>query len=113
MKKLLILMVLAISGCDREPTKPVPQKTPFGPITQNPDGTPIKQEPQRFRVERQYTFRDRLAYGDERGVYLVTDLKTGQEFVGVSGIGVSELGERTETGRVGKFATTRHISTEQ
>lgn len=113
MKKLLVLLFLVISGCDRQPVQPVPQKTSFDPITKNPDGTPIQQEPQRFIVERQYIFRDRLAYGDERGVYLIIDSKTGKKFVGVSGIGISELGERIETIHSGKMTNTKHIPTEQ
>lgn len=46
----------------------------------------------RFKIERVSIFRDRLAYGTERGVYVITDTETGQEFVGVSGVGISELG---------------------
>lgn len=46
----------------------------------------------RFKIERVSIFRDRLAYGNDRGVYVITDTRTGQEFVGVSGVGISELG---------------------
>jgi len=46
----------------------------------------------RFSVELLNTFDDHLAYGDERGIYLIRDKKTGQEYLGVSGIGISELG---------------------
>jgi secreted trypsin-like serine protease len=46
----------------------------------------------RFSVERIDVFRDKLAYDGQRGIYVITDTKTGKEFIGVSGIGISELG---------------------
>jgi hypothetical protein len=39
------------------------------------------------------TFEDRLAYGNQRSVYLITDTKTGREFIGISGVGISEVGD--------------------
>lgn len=45
----------------------------------------------RFKVERVGVFFDNLAYDDKRGIYVITDTETNQEFVGVSGIGISEL----------------------
>lgn len=47
---------------------------------------------ERFKVERVQVIRDPLAYNGDRGIYLLTDTHTGQEFVGVSGVGISELG---------------------
>lgn len=35
---------------------------------------------------------DDLAYDNRRGIYVVTDTETGQQYIGVSGIGVTELG---------------------
>ena len=49
----------------------------------------IENPPPRFKVVRQYIFEDDLAYNSKRGVYLIIDLKTGQEMVGISGVGVS------------------------
>jgi hypothetical protein len=46
----------------------------------------------RFKVERVSVFYDKLAYDRKRGVYVITDTETGKQFVGVSGVGVSELG---------------------
>jgi len=46
----------------------------------------------RFTVERVGVVDDSLAYGDRRGIYLIRDKQTDKEFVGVSGIGISELG---------------------
>lgn len=49
----------------------------------------------RFEVTRVQKFTDELAYEDERGIYIITDRKTGREFLGVSGIGISELGSHS------------------
>lgn len=49
----------------------------------------------RFSVTRVGVFADDVAYGDRRGIYLIEDLETGQRFVGVSGVGVSELGRHS------------------
>jgi hypothetical protein len=46
----------------------------------------------RFSVTRVGVFTDDLAYNNRRGIYVITDRKTGAEYLGVSGIGVSELG---------------------
>ncbi len=45
----------------------------------------------RIQVTLISTVRDDLAYYDKRGVYLIKDTKTGQEYIGVSGIGISEI----------------------
>lgn len=38
------------------------------------------------------TFTDTLAYNEIRGIYRITDNKTGKEYLGISGIGISEVG---------------------
>lgn len=50
----------------------------------------------RFRISIEARFKDDLAYDGERGIYLLRDLQTGAEYVGVSGIGISEVGSHTE-----------------
>lgn len=47
-------------------------------------------------------FKDRIAYNDVRGIYILKDSQTGKEFIGVSGIGITELGSHI----VGKSTTT-------
>jgi hypothetical protein len=47
-----------------------------------------------IQVTRVSTFRDDLAYGGYRGIYIIKDVKAGYEFIGVSGIGISENGSR-------------------
>lgn len=58
----------------------------------------------RFAVQRVGVFSDDLAYGNRRGIYLITDSETGAQFVGVSGVGISELGSHTT--RSGKTTVT-------
>lgn len=70
-----LTMLVLMSGCQPKPTLPMPYNTS-----------------DRFKVERVAVIEDDLAYHDRRGIYLIKDTKTGQEFIGVSGIGVSELG---------------------
>jgi hypothetical protein len=41
-------------------------------------------------------FHDDLAYQDERGVYRIIDHETGKQYLGVSGIGIVEVGEHKE-----------------
>lgn len=47
---------------------------------------------QRFSIVHVSTFVDWLAYNSKRGIYIITDSYTGKEYVGVSGVGISELG---------------------
>lgn len=50
----------------------------------------------RFSVTRIGTFLDELAYGNKRGIYILHDNKTGKDYVGISGIGISELGSHSD-----------------
>jgi hypothetical protein len=77
MKKLLPLISLALFGCSPEPTMNMDVKS-FS------DGS--------VSVERIAVISDALAYDGRRGVYRIKDNRTGQEFIGVSGVGISELG---------------------
>lgn len=44
----------------------------------------------RVSIERIGVIEDNLAYNNRRGIYIITDKKTGKEFIGVSGVGISE-----------------------
>jgi hypothetical protein len=46
----------------------------------------------RIEVTRVGVINDTLAYGDRRGLYVIRDTQTGQEFIGVSGVGITEVG---------------------
>jgi hypothetical protein len=51
-----------------------------------------------IKVTKIGVINDSTAYGSERAVYRITDSKTGKEFIGISGVGISETG----THRTGK-----------
>lgn len=75
------LFVLAVAACELQ--QPAPQIDSSLANKENVD---------RFSVVRVSKFRDDLAYNNWRGIYIITDKSTGVEYVGVSGIGISELG---------------------
>lgn len=75
---------------------------PPEPDMQMLDQPTVHAEPPRFEVVRVQRFSDDLDYGNERGIYLVRDKKTGQEYLGVSVIGISENGRH----RSGESSTT-------
>lgn len=52
----------------------------------------IQRAPLHFRLEKVQSFNDNNAYGKVRSVYILKDLETGKEYIGVSGIGISERG---------------------
>lgn len=90
MKKVFALMIFAaLSGC--EPTPDSIQRN-------NAESISYKTN-ERFKVERVGVFADGLAYGSKRGIYIITDKETNQEFVGVSGVGISEVASH-QTGKV-------------
>ncbi|MDH0348122.1 hypothetical protein [Aeromonas dhakensis] len=84
-KAALLLAGLVLPGCKPEANMPMYEQavTPAraGAFPNN-----------RFKVERVGLFKDDLAYDGRRGIYIITDTQTGQELVGLSGIGISELG---------------------
>jgi hypothetical protein len=78
--------VLLLAGCD---DGPAPARTEMHVSTE------LSGDGNRVTVTRLSKFRDSLAYDNERGVYLIRDTQTGKEFIGVSGIGITELGSHT------------------
>ncbi len=86
MKKFFMLVtVVCLVGCQPEADTPLRIPSPVGKKTKAESSA-------RFEVERVGVFADELAYGDRRGIYIIKDGQTGKEYVGVSGIGISEVG---------------------
>ena len=50
---------------------------------------------ERISVTRVGVFRDDTAYNSRRSVYVIIDNKTGKEYIGVSGVGISETGSHS------------------
>lgn len=89
---LIISCCILLSAC-----QPPPQRMPLH--VKEPKPVEAGSVDYRFEVTRVGIFEDDLAYDDERGVYLIKDHETGAEFVGVSGIGIAELGSH-QSGKI-------------
>lgn len=85
MKTIAIICLALLAAC-------TPKVEVDTPLTAIPRGIAEIKPQGRFKVERIGVFADGLAYDGKRGIYVITDTTTGQEFVGISGIGISELG---------------------
>lgn len=87
MRNVLALGIAALlSACSPEPDMQMQYRQRL-----KADAAPVT-EGTRVSVERIGVFKDDLAYGERRGVYVIRDKATGREFIGVSGIGISEVG---------------------
>ena len=84
---LICLLSLFVLSCSPKATDPMPVYV---------------QSNGRVKVERIGVVEDDLAYDYRRGIYLITDTKTGIEYIGISGIGISEIGSHP----VGKVIVT-------
>ena len=60
--------------------------------TQMGVSVPMSANTSRLQVTRVGVIPDDLAYGRQRGLYVIRDTETGKEFVGVSGVGIVETG---------------------
>jgi hypothetical protein len=77
----LVLLTLILLGCGESQRDM--QQTPGETVT-----SPVA----RVEIHKIGTFTDKLAYEGGRGIYTIVDKKTGTEFIGISGIGISETG---------------------
>lgn len=103
MKKIFIglasCLVVFFSGCENDKAPVVKEfyprindKSQMEVVTENvPTRTVVKPD-LKFNIDMVQTFGDPYAYGGKRSVYIVKDLETGKEYIGVSGIGISERG---------------------
>lgn len=85
---LCSLAALALAGCTPAPDTPMQTTSPAE--HNEPEMKPAVGA--RFSVTRVGVFEDTLAYSNKRGIYVVVDNQTGKEYVGISGVGISELG---------------------
>lgn len=83
---LLILLFVLFVSCSPEPTVQMMKETNFK-TSENKE--------QRFQVSRVGIFEDELAYNSRRGIYVISDSLSGKQFVGISGLGIAEMGSHT------------------
>jgi len=86
LRSYFALGALAFLGCSPKPTIEMKIAEP-API-QKTDSEQVVN----YSVTRVAVFGDDLAYGHHRGIYEITDNKTGKKYFGVSGIGIYEVG---------------------
>lgn len=78
-----VVAMVAIAACVKPTYNSVPM-VDYSPVEQPLD--------QRVTITRLGVFKDELAYDNKRGIYLIVDTKTDIEYIGISGIGISEVG---------------------
>lgn len=64
-------------------------------------------ESSRVSVVRIGVFKDETTYNGERGIYLIKDTKNNKEFIGISGIGISNTYGISKP--MGKSLTTEYV----
>lgn len=82
----LMAAMLALAGCGAAES-PTPQQQPR--VESVSDSQPTSG---RYELRAIQSFRDRGAYNGWRTVYELRDVETGVVYIGISGIGISELG---------------------
>lgn len=87
MRVALLVALFMLTACDRGPE---PAKSTMAVSSQ------LSSDADRIKVTKMSEFRDTLAYDNWRGVYLIQDQQTGEEYIGISGIGISEVGSHTK-----------------
>lgn len=86
----ILSAVLARDGCQNNGPETEIAATPLSAPASSVEGN-------RFIVRVEQVVADSLAYHGKRGVYVIVDTITGREYLGVSGVGISELGAHSTT----------------
>ena len=97
---IMIVMAMIHLGCDVDENTKMAMNAPVVEV-----GSPemvVQTQTERFRVMKVQMFRDPDAYNGIRCVYVITDTVTKREYLGVSGVGISDLGSHM----VGKTTST-------
>ena len=87
MRVSLLVAIFMLTACDRGPE---PAKSTMAVSSQ------LSSDSDSIKVTKMSEFRAALAYDNWRGVYLIQDQQTGKEYIGISGIGISEVGSHTQ-----------------
>ena len=99
MKKLitqssLVLLTMLVLGCEdnRETSRQEFPSVGSRVSTLPREQVTLIQPELKFELKKVQSFNDSAAYGGYRDVYILKDNETGKEYIGVSGIGISERG---------------------
>ena len=86
MNKYILMLFCALAACSCDVTQPnIEMKTADVKKA-------VSTQENRVSVERIGVFKDNIAYYGTRGVYVIHDNETNTDFIGVSGVGISEVG---------------------
>lgn len=101
MRGLLVIAALLLAGCgkvevitaEEANARALSDKLREQRQAQLDNPTPVGVYPhaERFSLQRAVVVQDSVAYQDRRAVYVLVDSVTGKEYIGVSGIGITEL----------------------
>jgi len=96
----ILAFSLIFSGCEERQMEPKSIIPSVGnqvtiPIEKEITTVKVVQPKQRFDLKKVQTFEDSDAYGRVRNIYILVDNDSGKEYIGVSGIGIVELGQHT------------------
>jgi len=80
LKIMLLAVLFGLCACDDSSQRTQPLD--LGVVTHS----------DRFEIKKVGKFYDDSAYQGSRCIYVLTDKQSGKEYVGISGIGISELG---------------------
>lgn len=97
----LVVLALCLAACDQEPPPGYGQQVVLN-----------QEQAQRFTVELAGQFPDDLAYKGVRRIYVIRDSHTERTLVGITGVGVTEVGTHTEGGG-GKHNSLRTVEDER
>lgn len=94
---MLTCFTLLFLGCSRKDEPPtqteVDREKQYEQLS---EAAPIiVKNSNRFKVVRVAVFYDDIAYGQHRAIYEITDTKLNKEFIGISGVGISETGSHS------------------
>ena len=93
----ILLLTFLVGCCDKDDAACNAERVAARPtayVTPSANrALPVTAAQPRIVVERIDVVADSLAYGGTRGVYIIRDTQNGREFIGVSGVGISETGQ--------------------
>ena len=104
-----MLLALPLCACREDQTYRPEREMPAAPLSAAPESAAST----RFEIRLEQMVADEIAYGDRRGVYVILDRQTGREYVGISGVGIAELGAHEVKRRNGAKVETEIVPDER